>query len=108
MVYGSPIMDNVIDAMSYCNRYGMDVTTEKYTAVDGETQTGFRCSPPREFVRYPLSPPSQMRCISSPRGFMCYPEYMYPIIPMIPPSYYDDNRYRRWRRSRSRSRSPKN
>ena len=68
---------NVIDAMSYCNRYGMDVSTCKYSDFGNETHLGYMCVPPREIV------------------FHNYPEYL---------MYF---RHRQWspRRRRSRRRS---
>lgn len=43
---------NVIDAMSYCNRYGMDVSTCKFSDFGNETHLGYMCVPPRELTLY--------------------------------------------------------
>lgn len=39
---------NVVDAMSYCGRYGMDITTCNYSDFGGETHMGYTCIPPRD------------------------------------------------------------
>lgn len=37
---------NIYDAMNFCNSYGLDVTTCKYSDFGGETHMGYSCVEP--------------------------------------------------------------
>lgn len=74
---------NVVDAMCYCNKFGMDVSTCTYNDFGGEPHMGYKCVPPRDI------PMCNYNCY-----YPCYPSY---------PNYLISHRRSHRRRSHKRS-----